>query len=56
MTTSACLLIERVWYRIKVSASSWLCVSRVDGPQVLPLVSVPDVTINVFNLFVVPLL
>ena len=45
-----------VAYRIKVFASSWLCVSRVDGTQVLPLVSVPDGTMNLFNLFFGPLL
>ena len=45
-----------VAYSIKVSASTWLCVSKVDGTQVLPLVSVPDVTMNFLNVFVGPLL
>ena len=55
-TTSEGLPIERALYRIKVSAYSRLCVSRVDGTQVLPLVPVPDVMMDFFNLFVVSLL
>ena len=53
MTTSACLPIESMCPRLLYSL---LCVSRVDGTQVVPLVSVPDITMNFFNLFVVPLL
>ena len=56
ITTSACLSIERACSRSKVSASSWLWVTRLEGTQMLPLVSVPDVTMNFFSLFVGPLL
>ena len=56
MPVSACLPIERAWYRIKVSVSSGMCVSWVDGTQVLTLVSLPDVTMNFFKLSVEPLL
>ena len=54
--TSSCLSIERSCNRRMVSASSCLCVTRVEGTQMLPLVSVPDVTMNFFSLFVEPLL
>ena len=56
ITTSACLSIERACSRSKVSASSWLWVTRLGGTQMLPLVSVPDVTMYFFSLFVGPLL
>ena len=56
MTTSACLSIDRACNRSKVSASSSLNVTRVEGTQMLPLVSVPDITMNFFSLFVGPLL
>ena len=59
ITTSACLSIESACSRSKVSASSWLWVTRLEGTQMLPLVyvpDVPDVTMNFFSLFVGPLL
>ena len=52
ITTSACLSIERACSRSKVSASSWLWVTRLGGTRMLPLVSVPDVTMNFFIQFV----
>ena len=56
ITTSACLSIESSCSRSKVSASSWLWVTRLEGTQMLPLVVVPDVTMNFFSLSVGPLL